>query len=135
MLSYNDAAAIAAAPMNAPVEESLRQLLAERVHDWTATDLLDLTYLLIAEAGDTEQDLLKVAGYSPLRNPTIGKRFREDGFVPSFDWLSTHGRWVEIIETVSKDGFAFVLLIELTERTDPELRALCEAYADAFTCD
>jgi hypothetical protein len=135
MLIYNDAAALAAALTTAPVDDSLRQLLAERVHDWSATDLLALTCLLIVEAGDTEQDLLNAAGYSPLRNPTICKSFRQEGFVPSFDWLQQHGRWVEIIESVSNDGFAFVLFVELTDRTDPDLRALCDSYADAFPCD
>lgn len=134
MLSYIDAAAIAAAPTNAPVDDRLRRLLAERVHDWAATDLLELTFLLIVEAGDTEQDLLKAAGYSPLRNPTIGKRFREEGFVPSFDWLQLHGSHVEIIETISNDGAAVVVFVELSEQTDPELRALCDTYADEFTC-
>src|SRR4051794_12011556 len=118
MLSYNEAAAIAAAPTNAPVDDALRQLLADRVHDWAATDLLDLTHVLIVQAGDTEQDLLDAAGYSPLVNPLDEQRFGDVHFKPSFDWLQVHDGWTEIIETVSNDGFAFVLFVENNERTN-----------------
>jgi hypothetical protein len=135
MLSYKEAAAIAAAPAIAPVDAHLKRLLAERVHDWAATDLLDLTHLIIVQGGDTEQDLLAAAGYSPLANPLDGRRFGDPEFTPSFDWLQVHDGWTEIIETVSNDGFAFVLFVEHNERTNPELELLCRRYAGFSSCD
>jgi hypothetical protein len=135
MLSYNDAAAIAVAPTNAPVDERLKQLLADRVHDWTATELLDLTHLLIVEAGDTEEDLLNEAGYSPLANPLTGRRLGDPNYTPSFDWLQTHEGWTEIIETISNDGFAFVLFVQNNDRTDRNLELLCRMYAGFCACD
>ena len=128
MLSYNEAAAIAAAPTNASIEPSLRTLLANRVADWAAADVLDLTYLMIIEPGDTERTLLDTAGYTPLFNPLSGKRFREKGYSPSFDLLHLTGRYYELFETVSNDGFAFVVYIPDSLQVDPELLALCRAH-------
>src|SRR5215210_340964 len=106
MLVFNDAAAIAAAPTTAPVDDDLRQLIADRVHDWTATDLLHVTLLVIVEPGDDERKLLTKVAYSPLVNPTQGLRFGDHGFEPSFDWLQHHtGGWTEIMETISNDGW------------------------------
>jgi hypothetical protein len=134
MLTYIDAAAIAAAPTTAPVNGHLRQLLADRVYDWTVCELLDLTYLVIVEAGDTESDLLDAVGYSPLRNPTTSKTFGQAGFTPSFDWLKLNGEYWELIETVGNDGAAFVTFVPDREDTDPELRRLCRTYADEQAC-
>lgn len=129
MLIYSDAAAIAAAPTTAPVDHHLRRLIADRVHDWTATDLLDLTVLVIVEPGDDERKLRRRIAYSPLANPVEGSRFGEPGFEPSFDWLQHHpGGWTEIMETVGNDGWAMFLFVADQDGTDPELRALIRAY-------
>ena len=81
------AAAIAAAPKDASLDPHLRQLLADRVHDWTTTDLLDLTYLVIVEAGDSESDILAAVGYSPFVNPLDDSRFGSPSFTPPWTWL------------------------------------------------
>ena len=129
MLIYTDAAAIAAAATTAPVDEDLRKLIADRVHDWTVTDLLDLTVLVIIEPGDDERKLLRKIAYSPLVNPGQGMRFGDDGFEPSFDWLQHHaGGWTEIMETVSNDAWAIFLFIPDRDGTDLALRSLIQAY-------
>ena len=130
MLSFDNAAAIAAAPTSASIDPALRQLLADRVHDWAATDLLGLTHLLIVQAGDTEEDILKEVAFSPLANPLNGSRFGSPAFRPAFDWLQGHGGWFELIQTVANDGFAFVLFIEEAEGSDPALLSLCRTYAE-----
>ena len=129
MLSFHDAAAIAAAPTTAYLDPALRQLLADRVHDWAATDLLDLTHLLIVQAGDTEQTIMDEVAFTPLVNPLDGSRFGSEGFQPSFDWLSVYDDWAELIFTVSNSGFAFHIFVEIAQGTDPELLALCRTYA------
>jgi hypothetical protein len=131
MLSFHNAAAIAAAPSKAPIDPILKQLIADRVQDWTATDLLDLTHLLIVEPSDTEEALLDEVAFSPLINPLDGRRFRQKGFTPSWDYLEAHDGWFELITTVGNSGFAFVLFIQDVEGVDAELRALCHAYAEA----
>lgn len=132
MLSFDNAAAIAAAPTNASIDPALRQLLADRVHDWTVTDLLDLTHVLVVQIGDAENDIVEEIAVSPMENPLDGRRFGSPLFVPAFDWLQDHGGWFELIQTVSNSGFAFVLFIEDAEGVDRSLRSLCHAYADEY---
>ena len=128
MLIYTDAAAIAAAPTTAPVDDDLRHLIADRVHDWTATELLDLTVLVVVEPGDDERKLIRKIAYSPLVNPGQGLRFGDPHFEPSFDWLQRHaGGWVEIMETMPS-GFAVFLFLADRGGTDPALRSLIRAY-------
>ena len=131
MLSFHDAAAIAAAPTTAPLHPTLKQLIADRVHDWTATDLLDLTHLLIVQAGDTEEAILDEVAFSPVINPIDGRRFGSKGFEPCWDWLERHDDCWELIMTVADSGFAFVLFIEDRDGIDPQLRQLCQTYAPA----
>ena len=131
MLSFHDSAAISAAPTKLPIDPDLKQLLADRVHDWTATDLLDLTHLAIIQAGDTEQTIVDEVAFSPLVNPIDGRRFGSKGFEPGWDWLERHDGWFEMIVTVGNDGFAYVLFIQDSDGIDPQLRRLCQTYAPA----
>jgi hypothetical protein len=129
MISYDNAAAIAAAPTDARLDPELRRLLADRVHDWAATDLLGLTHVLLVQAGDTEQDILDEIPFSPLRNTLNNSRFGSPDFRPQFDSLIVQGGWAEIIATVSNDGFAFHLFVEMADSADAELTATILAYA------
>ena len=129
MLVYTNSAALTAAPTTAPVSDVLRQLIADRVHDWAATELLDLTYLVIIEAGRHRADAAKKPiGYTPLTNRLDGKRFKDPVFVPQFDWLERHTECWELVQTVANDGAAMVILIEDREGVDPQLLALCREY-------
>jgi hypothetical protein len=130
MLSFDTPAAISAAPASSSIDPGLKRVLAARVADWTAAGLLDLTHLLILEPGDTEQAILDEVALSRLVNRTDGRRFPEEGFVPPFQWLSDVGGHWELIQTVGNSGFAFCIFIPDAEGTDPELRALCRAFAN-----
>jgi hypothetical protein len=128
MRSYDNAAAITAAPSNAFLDPVLRHLLAERVQDWTVTDLLDLTHVLVVESGDSEADIVREVAFSPLSN-SIDGRFGSPEFQgPQFDWIERHDGWFELIQTF-QDGFAFVLFVEVAPGTNPELLDLCREYA------
>ena len=129
MLSFHDAAAIAAAPTTASIDPTLRQMISDRVHDWKATDLLGLTHLAIVQAGDTEEAVIYEVGFSPLDNQLDGQRFGSKDFEPGWDWLERHDGWFEMIVTVGNDGFAFVLFIQDSDGIDPQLRRLCQTYA------
>lgn len=129
MHSFDSPAAIAQAPSTPGLDPVIAQLLADRVHDWAATDLLGLTHVVVVQAGDTEQDILEQIPFSPLRNPLNNSRFGSPDFEPAFDWLSVHGGWAEVIATVSNDGFAFHLFVDMADGADPELLALVRAYA------
>ncbi|WP_037499231.1 hypothetical protein [Sphingomonas jaspsi] len=129
MLSFHDAAAIAAAPEAMTSDPVLQKLIADRVNDWTTTDLLDLTHLAIIEPGDTEQAIIAELAFSPLTNPIDGTRFRDKGFEPGWGFLERHNGWFEMIHTVGNDGFAFVLFIPDSDKIDHELHRLCRTFA------
>ena len=130
MISLPDRAAIEAAPnVSMPVE--VRDILARRIAGLTSPhgDLTDLTHFLVVEAGDTEAAIVAEIGFSPLVNAIDGARFGSPDFHPSWDWLRDVGGWFELIMTVGNSGFAFVLLIEDRDGTDPELLRMCRRHA------
>lgn len=129
MLSCADAASIAAAPTHAPNSPVLQKLLADRIHDWAATDLLGLTHLLIVEAGDSEQDIVDEVAFSPLKNTQDSTALGDDEFVPPFDFIEAHDGWWELIQSFG-DGFAFVIFVEDAPSTDPRLAELCRTFVE-----
>ncbi len=128
MRSFDNAVAIAAAPEVA-TDPELRQLLADRVHDWTATDLLEQTHLLIVEPVDTEEAIVDAIGFSPLVNPLDGLRFGADGFVTPWDWLEEHDGWLELMMTIGDSGYALFLLVAHADGVASDLRSMCRANA------
>lgn len=129
MLTFTEAASIAASS-TAPVSPELQHLLAERVEQWIATDVLGLTEVLIIEREDTVRDITREITLSPLVNPLDGARFGSEGFRPVWDWLQRHDSgWFEMIITVGDSGFAYVLFIRDADGVDPASLALCREYA------
>jgi hypothetical protein len=129
LLSCADAASIAAAPTHAPNDPVLQKLLADRIYDWAATDLLGLTHLLVVSGDVREKEIVDEIAYSPMVNPIDGARFPSPDYVPPFDWLERHDGWFELIQTVANDGFAFVIFIEDSEEGDAQLVNLCRTHA------
>ncbi len=127
MQSFDTAKAIARAP-RLMTDPKLKNLLTDRVQDWSARGLLALTHLAIIEVGDTDVSIIDELGFSPLINPLVGLRHGMAGFVLPFDYLEDHGGWFELIVTVGNDGFAFVLFVRDREGVDPELLAMCRAH-------
>ncbi len=128
MQSFDSAKALARAP-RLMTDPKLKNLLTDRVQDWAARGLIDLTHLVIIEVGDTDVSVTDELGLSPLINPLDGKRFGTDRFVFPFDFIEDHGGWFELFVTVGNDGFAFVLFVRDREGVDPELLSMCRAHA------
>lgn len=129
MLTFSEAASVAASP-TAPIAPELQNLLQRRVTDWTETGVLALTHLVIVQPADTAADLRREITLCPLISPLDGSHFGSKDFQPFWDWLIRHDSgWFEMIVTVGNSGFAFVLFIEDAEGVDPDLLALCRAYA------
>jgi len=128
MQSFNNAKAIARAPRLA-TDPQLINLLHDRVRDWTAMGVLTMTHLVLIEVGDTDASIIEELAFSLLVNPLDGKRHGMEGFEFPFDHLVDHGGWFELVSTVGNDGFAFVLFVRNRDGVDPELLAMCRAYA------
>jgi hypothetical protein len=108
----------------------LHRLLAARIAALVTPygDLTDYTEFLIVEPGDSENDIVRHVGFSPLFEPYENIRFGEPGFHPGgWDRLADHGGWFEMIVTFGST-FAYILLIQDTDGVIPELRRLCRRY-------
>jgi hypothetical protein len=127
MQSFDTAKAIAGAP-RIVTDPQLKNVLSDRVRDWTALGLLAMTHLVLIEVGDTDVSIIEELAFSPVVNPLDGLRHGMEGFVLPFDLIKDHGGWFELIMTVGNDGFAFVLFVRAREGADPELLAMCRAH-------
>lgn len=130
MISFNDRASLAGA-LSRPLEQRLRTLLAARLARLVTPDgdLTDLTHIVVIESGDTEADIRRALGFSPLENPLDGTRYGSPAFQPFWDWLQRHNGWFELIVTIGNSGFADVLFIQDTDGVEPALLALCRTHA------
>ena len=123
MQSFDNAKAIARAP-RLMTDPKLKNLLTDRVQDWKARGLLDLTHLAIIEVGDTDVSIIDELAFSPLVNPLDGLRYGMEGFVLPFDYAEDHGGWFELVMTIGNSGHAVVIFIRDRDGVDPELLAM-----------
>ena len=126
MLHFYDRAGFARA-LTVDLDTNLHRLLAEHIGALTE-DLIDYTEYLIVQPGDTEADIIRHIGLSPLIEPMDGIRFGEPGFRSHWDWLARHDGWYELIFTFGST-FAYVLFIEDDGRTRTEILEMCRRYA------
>lgn len=113
--------------LTADLDTDLRRLLTARIAA-LGEDLIDWTEYLVIESGDTEADIIRHVGFSPLVEPIDGRRFGEPGFHPHWDWLTDQGGWFEMIVTFGST-FAYVLLIQDSEGIPSNLLCLCHEWA------
>ncbi|WP_294210566.1 hypothetical protein [uncultured Sphingomonas sp.] len=111
------------------LELRLCVLLAERIAALQTQygDLTDYTEFLIVEVGDTEDEIVRHVGFSPLVDPIDGYRWPDPNFQPGWDFLADRGGWFELVVTFGST-FAYVLLIADADGTDINLRSMCEAH-------
>ncbi len=126
MLHFHDRATIAHA-LTLDLEPTLRRLLRERIAA-LGEDLIDWTEYLVIELSDTEADIIRHIGFSPLVEPVEGIRFGQQGFHPLWDWLTDHGGWFEMVVTFGST-FAYVLLIADDRSDCLELAEMCRRYS------
>lgn len=110
-------------------DSTLAHLLANRIAALLQGefDLIDQTEFLVVEQGDTEADIIREVGFSPLVEPIDGFRFGSPGFHPFWDWLIGHPGWWEMSVSFGST-FAYILFIQHGEGLEPELAALCAHY-------
>ncbi|WP_206376911.1 hypothetical protein [Sphingomonas sp. G-3-2-10] len=113
------------------LDPRLHNLLSKRIAALATEygDLTDWTEYLIVESGDTEEDIIRHIGFSPLVEPINGARFGSIGFEPHWDWLADSEGIFEMILTFGST-FAYVLLIHDTDGVPSELLTMCRRYAE-----
>ena len=123
MLHFFDRAGFARA-LTLDLDPQLKQLLTKRITS-LADDLIDYTEYLVVQTGDTEGDIVRHIGLSPLIDPVDGIRYGEPGFNPACDIALDHGGWFELVFTFGS-AFAYVVLIE---DTPSDLSRFCRQLA------
>jgi hypothetical protein len=111
MLNFPNMEALQAA-LHQPLQSDLKALLSDRLADTVGLGLADMTHVLVIEADDTEVAVISAVGFSPLVSRIDGK-----GNQPDWDWLERHDGWWELLYTVGNSGFAFILLVEDSDRS------------------
>lgn len=127
MLHFYDRAGFARA-LTLDLDTNLHRILDERIGALTE-DLIDHTEYLVVQPGDTEPEIVRHIGLSPLIETMDGIRFGEPGFRPHWDWLGVHCGWFELIFTFGST-FACIVFVQDRKGVPHDLLALCRAYAD-----
>lgn len=126
MIAIHDRADMARA-LTLDLDPGVRAALSDRITA-LAGELIDHTSIVVIEPGDSEADIVREAGFSPLVEPFDGFRFGSPGFHPWWDWLHDHGGLYELIVTFGS-AYACTLLIRDADGTPPDLLDLCRRYA------
>lgn len=124
MLHFYDRAGFARA-LTLDLDPRLHRLLADRIGALN-DDLIDHTEYLVVQAGDTEADIIREIGLSPLVEPIDTHRYGDPGFHPHWDWLAKHDGWFEVGFTFGS-AFAYVLIIQDAKGVPAELLSLCHS--------
>jgi hypothetical protein len=113
------------------IDPQLLNLLSTRIAALVTVDgdLTEWTEYLVIEPGDTEDEIVRHVGFSPLVEPIDGFRFESAGFIPCWDWLIDHGGMFEMTVTFGST-FAYVLLIREADGVLPDLRRMCRCYGE-----
>lgn len=122
MISIRNSADLTAA-MEGPLDPVIRALLAERrdqLLEGTDVDLGELVHIIVAQRGDALAILEAAAGF-PLITSLDGFPFGHPDYVPHFEWVEKHERWIEAVIVLNDDGFSLALFVPDCVCTDPAL--------------
>ena len=73
--------------------------------------LLDLAPIIIVEEADSEADIIRATGISPLVNLVDGERYPSPLFTPSWEIIEQHHGWTELIYVTGDDGSGTIMLV------------------------
>ena len=114
-------------------DPQLRRLVLQRIDALTEEcpdyALDQLVRFVIVEPGDRSEALARQLGFHPLCNRWDGTPFGQPGFSPSWEIAEEHGAWYELVFVLGDDGFGLEVFVPRAPGVDPDLLALCAAYA------
>jgi hypothetical protein len=119
------------AAAEALADSTLRSLVIQRLDalDAEGDDVSALATFIVIEPGDdlaaTEQQM----GFQLLTNRWTGQRYGEPGFTPAFEFAEDHGGWYELVFVFTDEGGGAEVFISKAPGVDPQLLAMCAAYA------
>jgi hypothetical protein len=114
-------------------DPQLRRLILQRIRalaDENPEYALDqLCRFVIVEPGDRAEALAGQLGFHPLRNRSEAVAFGQPEFIPPFELAEEHAAWYELVFVLGDDGFGLEVFGPKAPGVDPELLAMCAAYA------
>jgi hypothetical protein len=124
MITIYDDETLAAARA-AITDRDLATLLDRIEHAAKASNLWELTYILIADRGDDDLDELEsILGFDPLAGPLDDD---VEEFTPYWASVECHRGWIELLHVTGTD-FAYYILIPTQAEFDGKLAALCRGF-------
>jgi hypothetical protein len=127
ILIFDGASAAAASarkldpPLRAALEAELALLTAGE------HDLTDCTDIALIQPDDSEADIGREVGFSPLIDPILNVRIGELGFEPGWDHLSVRGGVFRFVFTFGSTH-ATILLVPDADGILPDLLTLCRIH-------
>lgn len=119
-----DARLVADAELRALVESRFAQVCAGEGHEPDVHG-----YFVVAEPGDTAEQLEGAVGFPVLRDAFGETRFGHPDFAPAAEAIEDHGGFHELTFVLTDDGYGVLLFVPKADGVDPELLAMCVAYA------
>ncbi|WP_338501552.1 hypothetical protein V6R86_01855 [Sphingomonas kaistensis] len=110
------------------LDPSLRALITLRVRQLRRNydgPLQEIVCFYVVEAGDGQEQVAEALGFSPLKNLVDGTSFGDPDFTPSFEWMTCHGAWFELVFLLTDDGFGHILFVPNDPGTEFDLHLLC----------
>jgi hypothetical protein len=90
-------------------------------------------YLIVVEPGDTAAALEEESGCAIVHDTFGETRFGDPDFEPGAEAIEEHACCYELVFVLNDDGFGIGIFVPKVDGVDPELLALCAAYATPVT--
>ncbi len=110
-----------------PDIRSLVELRVDQVCAGEAYDYDQHGYMIVVESGDSVESLEAEVRYHLLHDADTP--FGHPDFTPSCEVLEEHPDCYEMVFILNDDGFGIALFIPKAEGVDPDLLAMCAAFA------
>lgn len=131
MLSLLNRASVEAALTSPMIDPDLRDLIARRTGQLDVEpdrDLGEVVQFHAVEPGDHLTVIDAALGFPILQNLATGEQFGWPEFTPSFEWMQDHGRWFEVVYTLT-DDFGVIVFVKDDPGIEFDVHALCLEYA------
>lgn len=107
--------------LDSPLRPELLELLgkhADRLAEYPDFAFDELAEIIVVEAGESLDGIRSIMGPSIVTEGTAD-------FTYPVELISQHDRYIEVVFILSDDGFGLILAIEIGDKTDAALLALC----------
>ena len=130
MLAFSDREGIAQVsdpPLRALIERRAETILEQVGEDY---ELHDIVEFVVVEPGDPLETIDEQLGFPVLCTRwEPDARFGTPAFAPSWEVLEEHAGFYEVVFILSDDGYGVDIFVPKRDGVDPELLAMCAAYA------